>query len=98
MYKPKHFQIFGQKIKINYRKDMLGQGALGMYVHDSKRIDIQTHDVEGKEIDEDMLTQILRHEQTHCILSYLSLHELNMDEKFVDNFALCWHQIDKTMR
>ena len=98
MYEPKEFEIMGQKIKIEYSNSIKNMGAVGLWNSDSKTITIATHTITGAEYDEDTMKQILYHEMVHAILHYLNYDELNSDEKFVDTFGACLHQIHKTMK
>ena len=98
MYEPTSFEIFGQTIAIKYSNCIRKMGAVGLYCHDSKEITIATHDIDDKEHDEDFLNATLYHETTHCILTYLGLHDLNMNEQMVELIGQCLYQIHKTMK
>lgn len=43
-----------------------------------------------------MQEQTFWHEAVHCILDNLSYDELSHDENFVDRFAQCLYQLEKT--
>jgi hypothetical protein len=96
MYTPESFEIMGQKITIEYSNCIQKMGAVGMWIADEQRIIIATHDISGNEYSEEMMTQVYLHEKIHCILHFLSYHDLNGDEKFVDTFAHCLHQTNNT--
>lgn len=98
MYTPTKFEIMGQEIKIEYSNCIQKLGAVGLWSPDDQVITIATHDVSGKEYSEEMMTQVFLHEKIHCILHFLSYHELNGDEKFVDTFAHCLQQTMNTER
>lgn len=98
MYTPTKFEIFGQTITIDYENSIANYGAQGMYIHDKKKIIVCTHNIDGTEHDEDFMSQILKHEQMHAILSFLGYSDLNSNEQFVDQVAQVLHQIEVTQR
>lgn len=98
MYTPNKFEIMGQEIKIKYTNKLLQQNAWGRYSHNKKLIEIQTHNIDGEELDIDHMSQTLIHEITHCALDYLGYDELSCNEQFVDQLAQVLYQIEKTMK
>ena len=98
MYEPTKFEILGQEIKVKYTKNLLQQNAWGRYTHNKKLIEIQTHNIDGTELDIDHMSQTLMHEMLHCALDYLGYDDLSMNEQFVDQLAQVLWQIEKTMK
>ncbi len=98
MYQPESCEVFGQTISIKYSNCIRKMGAVGLYCHDSKEITIATHDIDDREHDEDFLSATLYHELMHCKLTYLGLHELNMNEQMVELLGQLNYQIHKTMK
>ena len=97
MYSPEKFQIFGQEIQVKYTKNLLQQGAWGTYNHAKKLITIQTHNIDGTELDEDHMSQVFHHELMHCIFDHLGYEELSHNEQLVDQVANCLYQVEKTL-
>lgn len=93
----KSVQIFGQKIKIIYTKDLESRGELGLYDHIGKTIHIQTQ-MNGRDLDDDQLEATMWHELAHMMFSHLNYWEDNQNEQKVDQIGLALQQITKTLK
>lgn len=66
---PKHFNIFGQKVKI--KKENLGAQYLGLYHSDKKMISINSSITDESELDHTLI-----HEFIHSVIDRCSLNQV----------------------
>lgn len=78
----------GHTIKVTITDD-IDDGSVGHFNPKTKEIRVRPQPTTLQE-------QTYYHELVHCILGHLSYDDLDADEKFVDRFAQCLHQILKT--
>jgi len=95
---PKSFQIFGHEFKVIFQDDLIvEEEAVGTYRHGKHLITIQNNG-KGVTILKSRQEQTFFHEITHCILDQMGEEKLYHNEKFVDLFSQCLHQILKTAK
>ena len=91
---PKSFQIFGFTVKVKIT-DEIDDGSDGRYSGSQETIEIRPT---SSKLTIAYQEQVFWHETVHCILQMLSYDKLDKDEAFVDRFAQCLWQIQKTMK
>jgi hypothetical protein len=92
---PKNFNIFGQTIKVLYKKTLhKTHDAIGLWFPNTNTIHIQQNTKEY-EINKDNIEQTFCHELIHCMLEKIGRTDLSSDEKLVDNLGQVLHQFIK---
>ena len=86
---PKKFQCMGFTVPVKVGR-MKDSTADGHYHGREPRIVIS--DGATKQVQE----QTFWHEYVHCALTVLGYEEMNSNEQFVDQFAQCLYQLEKT--
>ena len=95
---PKSFFIFGHEFSIVFQDELIQEEeAVGTYRHGKHLITIQNNK-KGATILKSRQEQTFFHELTHCILDQMGEEKLYHNEKFVDLFSQCLHQILKTAK
>lgn len=89
---PKKFRLFGQEIKLRYRRfpETEGECVLGQAKAHINRIDLQRPD---RSFPRTQVEQVYLHEVMHCILDALGYEKLSCNEKFVNDMAMALHQV-----
>lgn len=85
---PKSFQIMGHTVAVKVT-NRLDSDRVGEF-------DAREGIIRIRPQSESMQDQTYFHELVHCILTHLSYDDLNNNEQFVDLFAQCLYQIQKT--
>lgn len=92
---PKHFYLFGEKIKVSILKEVDKGRLYGQSDINQNKIRI-AKTVRRAILNEDQKEQTYIHELVHMILDHLGYSELSTNEEFVDRLAKCLHQALKT--
>ena len=95
---PTTFQVFGHEFKVIFTDSLVQDDeAVGMYRHNKHLITIQNNS-NGAGMMESRQEQTFYHELVHCILDQMGEEKLYHNEKFVDLFSQCLHQMLKTAK
>lgn len=94
---PKQFELAGQQIKVKVSPCIETDGAVGLSKFNQNEIRVRTR-LDGEDISEDVKVQTFWHEAAHFILYVMNEHDLNSNEKFVDNLGHMLYQLDKTRK
>lgn len=93
---PKHFYIFGEKIKVSRLKEVCRGKAYGQWVESRNKIEI-AKTVNNKTIlNDEQQEQAYFHELVHCILDNVGEPNLSDNEVLVDKLGKALHQVMKT--
>lgn len=94
---PKKFKIHGQTIEVKFDDKLFSaQDVLGVALLRKNLIKIQDNNT-GFKRPKTQIEQTFLHELVHMILEANHYRELNDDEKFVEQFSTCLHQVLTTM-
>ena len=94
---PKHFDLLGHTIAVVIRDDLQEDaGCYGRWWQTKQMIELQS--TKHGNVTPSFQMQTFWHEVTHAILDNIGSEDLSSDEKFVDLFGQCIHQILKTKR
>ncbi len=92
---PKQFYIFGQLIKVFYKRTLhITKNAIGIYNPSKNTIELQ-QSTKKYEINNSNIEQSFCHELVHAWLDKINRQELYKDEILVDNLGSCLHQFIK---
>jgi len=95
---PKEFTIFGTTITVEFDNDKGDrERAYGLAEYKQNKIILQNKS-DGDVIKDSEIETTFLHESIHIILNKLGCHDLNGDEKFVNQFARALHQFLKTQK
>lgn len=95
MYVPSEIVLFGQTIKIIYKRDLIDKyQAFGFWDYNKNKIYIQQSTRKHK-LTEEQIHQTLTHECTHAFLDLLGHSILSQDEVFVSSLSNLIHQYIK---
>lgn len=96
---PNRFQLYGQTIEVQLKKDVLYScDAYGLAEYRKNVISLQEPS-DSCEVPREMLEQTFYHELVHFILDRMGgklAEELRDNEEFVDRFGSLLHQVIKT--
>ena len=89
---PKSYKLFGHTVKIKKCKNLINEHeAIGRYIYLTNTIELQTK-TKITDITESQIGHTFCHEVIHSWLTALNEHELNANEKFVDQMGGLLHQ------
>lgn len=94
---PKQFELAGQTIKTKVSPSIETEGAVGLSKFHQNEIRVRTK-LDGEDITHDVQAQTFFHELSHFILYVMNEHELNANEKFVDNLGQFLYQYEKSKK
>lgn len=88
------FELFGTKIKIEYKDNVLDEEGHWMYGTAEHKADLtiitlSTKDADGKNLTKDSMIRTLRHELFHAILNKGMYFSSSSDEPMVEWLAIC---------
>lgn len=88
------FELFGTKIKIEYKDNVLDEEGHWMYGTAEHKADLtiitlSTKDADGKNLTKDSMIRTLRHELFHAILNKGMYFNSSSDEPMVEWLAIC---------
>lgn len=90
---PKSFNIFGQTIRVKWRKTLLKkEKAWGLWDANSNTIFLQVPG-KGIELSKEQLEQTFMHEVLHACLDILNYEQLSENENFIDRLSNALHQV-----
>lgn len=93
---PTSFNLFGHKIKVVWRNDLVEtESALGRALLSRNLIELQTP---GKHCDASNCRQTFWHEVSHFFTYYLGYDDLTENEQFVDQLGQSLNQIFVSMK
>lgn len=99
---PTSFDLLGHTIKVKLIKKLLVEGTNVGESNDAENTIIVStkyrEDSKIKQADDDYIQHTFYHELVHQILSKMGKHKLNMNEKFVDDFAALLYQFEKSKK
>lgn len=92
---PKSFNIFGQTIKVLYKRALhKSHNAVGYWFPNKNKIDLQQSTKEYQ-VNKENIEQTFFHEFTHCVFDKIGRNDLSQDETLVDTFGQVLHQFIK---
>lgn len=92
---PKSFSIFGQTIKVLYKRTLhKTHNAVGLWFPNKNKIDLQ-QSTKDYPITKDNIDQAFCHELIHCFLVKIGREDLSNDEKLVEPLGQVLHQFIK---
>jgi len=95
---PKTFQIFGQTIKVIFKKNLIDkEESFGIWDYNKNIIYLQPSTRKHR-LTKEQIESTFVHEYLHTSLDLLGYEELSKDEKFVNQLSLCIHQIVKNIK
>lgn len=94
---PKQFELAGQTIKTKVADNIDTDGAVGLSKFHQNEIRVRRV-VEGEPVSHDVQLQTFFHELAHFMLYVMNEHELNSNEKFVDNLGQFLYQFEKSRK
>jgi len=94
---PKTFELAGQTIKTKVSASIETEGAVGLSKFHQNEIRVRTK-LDGEDIVHDVQVQTFFHEMAHMLMYIMNEHELNNNEKFIDNLGQFLYQYEKSKK
>lgn len=93
---PKSFDLLGHTITVVIREDLLSEcDCYGRWTRAKQLIELQEV---NSEVTQSFQLQTFWHEVAHAILDHIGEDKQSEDEKYVDLWGQCIHQVLKTKR